>query len=139
MKYRVLIEQDEDGVFVAEVPALPGCISQGQTRSEVLKNIQEAIEVYLEGDADFGNTTCTDVDSTGDQGTNWEVLEGQTERFTVTILGDGGEAGGAGSSVTFKARIAGIGYNVTTDATGDTVYNFSLTDYKSKAVTVFDR
>ena len=48
MKYRVLIEQDEDGIFVAEVPALPGCISQGQTRSEALKNIQEAIEVYLE-------------------------------------------------------------------------------------------
>lgn len=48
MKYRVLIEQDEDGVFVAEVPALPGCISQGQTRTEVIQNIQEAIEVYLE-------------------------------------------------------------------------------------------
>ncbi len=48
MKYRVLIEQDEDGVFVAEVPSLPGCISQGKTRAEALKNIQEAIEVYLE-------------------------------------------------------------------------------------------
>jgi predicted RNase H-like HicB family nuclease len=48
MKYRVFIEQDEDGVFVAEVPSLPGCISQGKTRAEVLKNIQEAIEVYLE-------------------------------------------------------------------------------------------
>lgn len=48
MKYRVLIEQDEDGVFVAEVPALPGCISQGQTREEAVHNIQEAIEVYLE-------------------------------------------------------------------------------------------
>lgn len=48
MKYRVLIEQDEDGVFVAEVPALPGCISQGNTRKETLKNIQEAITVYLE-------------------------------------------------------------------------------------------
>ncbi|MGH8609993.1 MAG: type II toxin-antitoxin system HicB family antitoxin, partial [Gammaproteobacteria bacterium] len=34
MKYRVLIEQDEDGVFVADVPALPGCISQGKTRTE---------------------------------------------------------------------------------------------------------
>jgi predicted RNase H-like HicB family nuclease len=32
MKYRVLIKQDEDGVFVTEVPALPGCISQGTTR-----------------------------------------------------------------------------------------------------------
>jgi predicted RNase H-like HicB family nuclease len=48
MKYRVLIEQDEDGMFVAEVPSLPGCISQGQTRPEVLENIQEAIEAYLE-------------------------------------------------------------------------------------------
>jgi predicted RNase H-like HicB family nuclease len=48
MKYRVLIEQDEDGVFVAEVPSLPGCISQGETREEALKNIHEAIEVYLE-------------------------------------------------------------------------------------------
>ena len=48
MKYRVLIEQDEEGIFVAEVPALPGCISQGQTRPEVLENVQEAIEAYLE-------------------------------------------------------------------------------------------
>jgi predicted RNase H-like HicB family nuclease len=48
LKYRVFIEQDEDGVFVAEVPALPGCISQGNTRKEALQNIQEAITVYLE-------------------------------------------------------------------------------------------
>jgi len=48
MKYRVILEQDEDGVFVAEVPSLPGCISQGETRSLALKNIQEAIELYIE-------------------------------------------------------------------------------------------
>jgi predicted RNase H-like HicB family nuclease len=48
MKYRVLIEQDEDGVFVAEVPSLPGCISQGQTRPEATANIKEAIALYLE-------------------------------------------------------------------------------------------
>jgi len=48
MKYRVLIEQDEDGVFVAEVPSLPGCISQGKTRDEATANIKEAIELYLE-------------------------------------------------------------------------------------------
>ncbi|GAB4130592.1 type II toxin-antitoxin system HicB family antitoxin [Thermopirellula anaerolimosa] len=48
MRYRVLIEQDEDGVFVAEVPALPGCISQGKTRSEAIENIKEAIAGYLE-------------------------------------------------------------------------------------------
>jgi len=48
MKFRVLVEQDEDGVFVVEVPSLPGCISQGKTRVEALANIQEAIEAYLE-------------------------------------------------------------------------------------------
>jgi predicted RNase H-like HicB family nuclease len=48
MKYRVLIEQDEDGVYVAEVPTLPGCISQGQTREEAVANIREAIAAYLE-------------------------------------------------------------------------------------------
>lgn len=48
MKYRVNITQDEDGMFVAEAPALPGCLSQGKTRSEALSNIQEAIQGYLE-------------------------------------------------------------------------------------------
>jgi predicted RNase H-like HicB family nuclease len=48
VKYRALIEQDEDGIFIAEVPALPGCISQGNTRKEALWNIQEAITAYLE-------------------------------------------------------------------------------------------
>ncbi|MCY3735941.1 MAG: type II toxin-antitoxin system HicB family antitoxin [Gemmatimonadaceae bacterium] len=48
MKYRVLIEQDEDGVFVAEVPSLPGCISQGATRQEALSGIREAMALYLE-------------------------------------------------------------------------------------------
>jgi len=46
--YRVQIEQDEDGMFVANVPALPGCLSQGATRREVLANIQEAIQAYIE-------------------------------------------------------------------------------------------
>ena len=48
MRYRVLIEQDEDGVYVGEVPALPGCVSQGQTRAELLDNIKEAIAGYIE-------------------------------------------------------------------------------------------
>ena len=48
MKYRVIVEQDEDGVFVAEAPALPGCISQGATRVEVLANIKDAVRGYLE-------------------------------------------------------------------------------------------
>ena len=48
MKYRILLEQDEDGFFVAECPSLPGCISQGQTRKEAIDNIQDAIKGYLE-------------------------------------------------------------------------------------------
>ena len=48
MRYRVLLEQDEDGAYVAEVPALPGCISQGRTRSEAVENVKEAIAAYLE-------------------------------------------------------------------------------------------
>lgn len=48
MKYRILIEQDEDGIYVAECSALPGCISQGATREEAIQNIQDAIKGYLE-------------------------------------------------------------------------------------------
>jgi predicted RNase H-like HicB family nuclease len=48
VKYRVVIEQDEDGMFVAECTSLPGCISQGKTRAEALANIKDAIVGYLE-------------------------------------------------------------------------------------------
>lgn len=48
MKYRIIIEQDEDGVFSAVVPSMPGCISQGITRNEALVNIKEAMEGYIE-------------------------------------------------------------------------------------------
>jgi len=47
MKYRTIIEQDEDGNYVAQCPALPGCISEGKTREEVLANIKDAIRGYL--------------------------------------------------------------------------------------------
>ncbi len=55
MKFRVLVEPDEDGVFVAEVPSLPGCISQGRTREEALRNAQEAVQVYVESLAAHGD------------------------------------------------------------------------------------
>ena len=48
MQFRVIVEQDEDGVFVAECPSLPGCASQGSTRTEALAGIKDAIEGYLE-------------------------------------------------------------------------------------------
>jgi len=47
MKYRVVFEQDEDGIFVVTCPALPGCISQGRTRAEAQTNIREAIAGYV--------------------------------------------------------------------------------------------
>ncbi|MGD1278617.1 MAG: type II toxin-antitoxin system HicB family antitoxin [Tepidisphaeraceae bacterium] len=47
MKFRILIQIDEDGVFVAECPSLPGCISQGKTRQEAIANITDAIQGYL--------------------------------------------------------------------------------------------
>ncbi len=47
LRFRVLIEQDEDGVFVAECPTLPGCVSQGRTREEALENIRDAIQGYF--------------------------------------------------------------------------------------------
>jgi predicted RNase H-like HicB family nuclease len=48
MKLHIIIEQDEAGYYVAEVPALPGCISQGKTSEQAIANIKEAIEGWLE-------------------------------------------------------------------------------------------
>lgn len=48
LRYRVVVEQDEDGMFVAECPTLPGCVSQGQTRDEAIENIKDAVAGYLE-------------------------------------------------------------------------------------------
>ena len=48
MKLHVVIEKDEAGYFVAEVPALPGCLSQGNTYDEAIANIKEAIVSWLE-------------------------------------------------------------------------------------------
>ena len=47
MRFRVTIQQDEDGTYVAECPQLPGCISQGATRAEALKNIKDAMNGYI--------------------------------------------------------------------------------------------
>lgn len=48
MRLKVVLERSEDGGFSAYVPALPGCISEGDTEDEALANIREAIELYLE-------------------------------------------------------------------------------------------
>ena len=48
MGYTVVLQKEADGGYVATVPALPGCVSQGDTRDDVLANIREAIELYVE-------------------------------------------------------------------------------------------
>jgi predicted RNase H-like HicB family nuclease len=48
MKFVTTLQQDEDGVWVAECPAIPGCVSQGKTREEAAKNLKEAMQLCLE-------------------------------------------------------------------------------------------
>jgi predicted RNase H-like HicB family nuclease len=48
MKFKIVFEKSEDGGFTVYAPSLPGCISEGDTQEDALKNIQEAIELYLE-------------------------------------------------------------------------------------------
>ena len=48
MKFKVVLEPSDEGGFTVYVPALPGCISEGDTEEEALQNIKEAIELYLE-------------------------------------------------------------------------------------------
>ena len=48
MKLTIVLEPQEEGGFTAYVPSLPGCISQGETKEEAIKNIKEAIELYVE-------------------------------------------------------------------------------------------
>ena len=54
MKFKVLLEQDEDKWWVVTVPSLPGCISQGKTKAQALKNVREAIELHLSALAEDG-------------------------------------------------------------------------------------
>ena len=48
MRFRITLEQDEEGMFVAVCPTLPGCISQGKTREEAVQNIKDAVDGYIE-------------------------------------------------------------------------------------------
>ena len=54
MKFNVILDRDEDGVWIVECPAIPGCVSQGTSREDALENIQEAIQLCLEVRAERG-------------------------------------------------------------------------------------
>ena len=53
MKFKVILREGEDDWYVAEVPSIPGCISQGKTTDEALENIKEAIALHLEPEKDL--------------------------------------------------------------------------------------
>lgn len=54
MKYTITLDRDEDGIWIVECPAIPGCVSQGQTKQEALENIEDAIRGCLEVRSEFG-------------------------------------------------------------------------------------
>ena len=54
LKFNVTLDRDEDGAWVIQCPAIPGCVSQGGTREEALENIQDAIRLCLEVRAERG-------------------------------------------------------------------------------------
>ena len=54
MKFLVVIERDEDGMYIVECPTVPGCVSQGKTEEEAIDNIKEAIKACLEVRAEQG-------------------------------------------------------------------------------------
>lgn len=61
MRYTVVLEQEEDGGFVVAVPALPGCVSQGDNRKEALANVREAIALYVEDCREAGDPVPTEA------------------------------------------------------------------------------
>ena len=48
MRFKIVLEESDEGGYTVYAPSLPGCISEGETKEESLKNVQEAIELYLE-------------------------------------------------------------------------------------------
>jgi predicted RNase H-like HicB family nuclease len=68
MRWKVVLEREVDGGFVASVPALPGCVSQGYSRDEAIANVREAIAAYIEDCRESGEAVPTDG--------GWEIVEG---------------------------------------------------------------
>ena len=63
MKYQftVVVERDEDGVFIASCPALQGCYSQGDTYEQALENLKDAIKLHIEARQSLGEPIPTEI------------------------------------------------------------------------------
>jgi predicted RNase H-like HicB family nuclease len=60
-KFRILIEQDEDGVYIVSCPALQGCYSQGNSIEEAITNIKDAIRLHIEARQSIGEPIPIEV------------------------------------------------------------------------------
>jgi len=60
-KFRIVIEQDDDGVYIASCPALEGCYSQGATVEEAIDNIKDAIHLHIEARKSLGEPIPIEV------------------------------------------------------------------------------
>lgn len=99
MKFVTTLERDEDGVWIVECPAIPGCVSQGRTREEALVNIHEAIAVCLEVRAERGLPLTIEtqpVDGAGSPGSR----QGHLAEFDPSQQPDGRSVHFHGQSVT---------------------------------------
>jgi predicted RNase H-like HicB family nuclease len=61
MRYTVVLEEEADGGYVVSVPALPGCVSEGDTRADALANIREAIALYIDDCREAGDPIPTEA------------------------------------------------------------------------------
>ncbi len=61
MRYTVILERDPSGLHIAQVPTLRGCVSQGRTKREALRNVKEAIALYIETLIEHGQPVPTET------------------------------------------------------------------------------
>jgi predicted RNase H-like HicB family nuclease len=61
VRYTVILEREEYGGYIASVPALPGCVSQGDTRADAIRNIHEAADLYVEDCIASGDPVPTEA------------------------------------------------------------------------------
>lgn len=79
MNYTVILEQERDGGYVAIVPALPGCVSQGETRAEVMANIREAAELYIEDYVTAGDAVPNEAGQGRRSSVEWALQIGRMD------------------------------------------------------------
>ena len=85
MKLSVTIDRDEDGVWIVECPAIPGCVSQGDSKEQALANIREAIPLCKEVGAEQGPSS--DNRDAADRSCVWRAHRGRSEPQAPRVAG----------------------------------------------------